>query len=278
MSTARAAERWRDALGRWAIPEEILAAAPESPWGFPVELFASRAEAAADPSREPTPTVRRALEALPPGGSVLDVGSGAGAASIPLARQAGRIVAVDTSEEMLAAFGERARAAGVAFEAIQGRWPDAAGDAPVADVVVCSHVFYNAPDLDAFVRALTDHARRRVVVELTPQHPAADMNPLWLRFHGLERPTGPTADDAVDVVRETVGVEPGREDRTAPAGGSLPREAMVAWIRRRLCLTADRDPEVEAAIADSLVDRDGSVTFGPRGVVTLWWPGAAPKR
>ena len=34
-----ALERWREQLDGWAIPAEILAAAPESPWGFPVGLF-----------------------------------------------------------------------------------------------------------------------------------------------------------------------------------------------------------------------------------------------
>jgi hypothetical protein len=41
-----AAEHWRDELRRWAIPPQIIAAAPESPWGFPTELFARRAELA----------------------------------------------------------------------------------------------------------------------------------------------------------------------------------------------------------------------------------------
>jgi hypothetical protein len=182
---------------------------------------------------------------------------------------------VDTSEEMLAAFAERASEAGVGFDAVLGRWPDVAGEVPVADVVVCNHVFYNAPDLAPFVRALTDHAKRRVVVELTPRHPTSDLNPLWLRFHGLVRPTEPTAGDAAAVVKDATGAPPSRDDWTEPPGGSLPREQMVAWIRRRLCLPASMDPEVEAAIAGDLVERDGRVTFGPRPVVTLWWPGQA---
>ena len=80
------AERWSEALAGWAIPEEILAVAPESPWGFPTEVFVTAArEALVAP---PTPTHRRALEALPLGGVVLDVGAGAGAASLPLTPRA----------------------------------------------------------------------------------------------------------------------------------------------------------------------------------------------
>ena len=268
----RAADRWREALGRWAIPPEILEAAPESPWTFPVELFASRTDAAVE---RPTPSNARALEALPEGGSVLDVGCGAGAASIPLAGWASRLTGVDTSDGMLEEFARRASAAGVAFEAVSGRWPDVASRLEPVDVVVCNHVFYNAPDLDPFVRALTSHARARVVVELTPDHPTSNMNPLWMRFHGLDRPTEPTVDDAMAVVEEATGARPAREDWTSPPSGGFARtEDLVAWIRRRLCLPASRDPEVAEALAPSIVEHDGLASFDSRDVVTLWWPGA----
>src|SRR3989442_8618469 len=101
-----AAERWREALASWAIPEEILARAPESPWGFPVELFASRAQAG---PRNLAPSNRRALEALPEGGSALDVGCGAGAASLALVPKARRLIGVDSSAGMLEAFLDKAR-------------------------------------------------------------------------------------------------------------------------------------------------------------------------
>src|SRR5207248_8317418 len=51
-----AAARWRADLESWAIPEEILDAAPETPWGCPVDLFARRA----DSHRRPTPSDVRA--------------------------------------------------------------------------------------------------------------------------------------------------------------------------------------------------------------------------
>jgi SAM-dependent methyltransferase len=267
-------ERWREALAGWAIPDRILSAAPESPWVFPVELFASRADAAPGGL---TPSNRRALEVLPEGGSVLDVGCGAGAASLPLAGRAGTLIGVDSSREMLDAFAERAERAGVAFDAVQGRWPDEAGRVPIADVVVCHHVAYNAPDLDGFAGRLTDHARRRVVFELTPTHPTANLSPLWVRFHGLDRPDRPTADDAVDVLTEA-GLDAGREDWEAPPTGGFARRAdLVAWIRRRLCLTPERDPEIDEALADQVDERDGLFGFGPRHLVTLWWPGSAPN-
>jgi SAM-dependent methyltransferase len=269
-----AAERWRDDLASWAIPQEILDAAPESPWGFPVDLFANRA----DRPRRPTASDRRATEALPEGGSVLDVGCGAGASSLPLAGRAGRLSGVDGSEGMLEAFRERVEASGIECTTVQGTWPDVADAAPIADVVVCHHVVYNVAEPAPFVRALSAHATHRVVLELTRAHPLSNLNDLWIRFHGLERPTRPTADDFAAVLEE-LDLSPGREEwePTDWSGGFTRREDLVAFIRKRLCLTADRDPEVWEAIAGNVVQRDGTIGLLPRPIVTLWWEGSAGR-
>jgi SAM-dependent methyltransferase len=262
--------RWRRQLEGWAIPDEILRAAPESPWGFPVELFRRRAEAG---STE-TPSRRRAVEALPRGGSVLDVGAGAGAASFALVPQVGRIVAVDESAEMLSELGSLASARGIRAETVHGRWPDVADRVETADVVVCHHVLYNVPDLVEFAAALSAHARHRVVVEITGSHPLTATSDLWRLFHGLDRPDGPTAADAEDVLRQG-GVEARREGfrPSGPSGGFERRADAVAFVGRRLCLPADRDPEVEAALGDRLVERDGlwHLFHADRQLVTLWW-------
>jgi SAM-dependent methyltransferase len=270
-----AADRWREELLAWAIPDEILSAAPESPYGFPAESFRRRAEHAVE--RDPTPTTLRALEVLPDGGTVLDVGAGSGATSLPLGSRASRVVGVDGSEGMLASFAAGAAAEGVAFTAVHGAWPEVAPDVEPEDVVVCGHVFYNVQDLPPFVRALTEHARRRVVVELTGRHPWAWMNDLWMRFHRLDRPPGPTADDAEAVLRE-LGLDPERQDRVdAGSGGFERREDAIALVRRRLCLPAARDAEIAEALGDRLVERDGLWSAGPatQQVTTMWWAGSA---
>src|SRR5882762_9600464 len=115
------ARQWRQDLGSWAIPPEILANAPEQPWGCPTGLFARAAEeAVAAGDGPPSPSRRRALEALPAGGSVLDVGAGGGAASLPLCPPGGAVTAVDQSPGMLAAFAALAEQRGVEHREVEG--------------------------------------------------------------------------------------------------------------------------------------------------------------
>jgi SAM-dependent methyltransferase len=263
-----AAERWRAALEAWAIPEAILAQAPENPWRLPVEPFLAVADAPLSISH------RRALEALPEDGRVIDVGAGGGAMSRPLAAAGAHVVAVDTAEEMLAASG--------AATTVLGRWPEVAPVAGVADVVVCGHVLYNCPDLAPFVRALGTGARRRVVVEITELHPRVSVEEqvLWRHFWQIERPRGPGWEDAVAVLRE-VGVEPTVERWERHRGFAFrSRDDLVAGFRRRLCLTADRDREVLEVLGPWLVHEDGRWIVGgrPRGLVTLWWDTGSQER
>jgi SAM-dependent methyltransferase len=266
--TGPSARRWRAELEAWAIPEEILSAVVDSPWTTPTGVFARRADTAVEAPAGAS--YRRAREALTADATVLDVGSGAGAASLPLRRP---IVAVDGNAEMLAALEERAARLELPVRTIQGRWPDVAPRTPAADVVVCHHVAYNAPDLDAFALALTDHARRRVVLELTPYHPMSPLNPLWTLLHGLDRPTGPTAADAHDVLRES-GIEAVMESSPRPPRTPYPSlDEMVTVTRRRLCLPPGRDAELRAALVELGVDpaapRD--LPGGNDDLVTLWW-------
>jgi SAM-dependent methyltransferase len=264
--TLVSARRWRDDLESWAIPPEILAAAPETPWGCPTGLFARAAEeAVAARDAAPTPSRRRALETLPEGGSVLDVGAGGGAASLALCPPAEKVTAVDQSAGMLGAFAELAEKLGVEHGEVVGPWPDVAGDVPPADVVVCHHVLYNVGDLVPFVTALTNSARRRVVVEITASHPQALLNPLWEHFHRVTRPTRPTAEDAAAVLRD-LGLEVGVEQfESSPRWRDHQHDELIAFTRRRLCLPPERDPEVAALVPPAM----------PRPHVTLWWPGGA---
>jgi SAM-dependent methyltransferase len=264
--TTSAAERWRSLLAARAIPPSILEAAPASPYGFPVDVFSHIADDALAAPLDPS--ARRAGEALPDGGELLDVGCGAGTASLPLAPNAARVTGVDESSDLLDAFARRARRLGVAHAEITGRWPDVAGDVPPADVAVCRHVAYNVPDLGPFLVRLTDHARRRVVLHLSVEHPLAWMAPYWKRLHGTVVAPGPTLGDAVAVAAEA-GIDVETETWDEPfTGATHTGHEPIEFLRRRLCLAADRDDDLRAAF-----DELGMPAARP--VATVWWPGTA---
>jgi SAM-dependent methyltransferase len=268
-------DAWRGDLAAWAIPEHISAAVTESPWVLPRQVFARRADRlAGTPSGA---SYDLAWAALDPPGSVLDVGAGAGAASLPLLARATALTAVDGDAAMLALLAERATAQGVSVRCVHGSWPDAAPQVPAADVVTCHHVLYNVPGLAPFVTALTAHARRLVVTEMTATHPLVTLNELWLRFHGLRRPDGPTATDVLRIL-VAMGLRPGYRRWRRPGGvdyASL--EELTDVTRRRLCLPPERAGQVADALVEAGVDPGRPVDLGSSGrdVVTIWWTGGA---
>jgi len=268
-------QHWSDELAAWAIPDYIMAATPDSPWVLPGQVFARRADRlSAEPSG---PSFEHAWAALVPPGSVLDVGSGPGAACLPLLPRATEVTAVDADERMLALLAERTTAQGVAARRVHGRWPDVARRAPVADVVTCHHVLYNVPDLAPFVAELTGHARRLVVAEVTATHPLTSLNRLWLDFHGLQRPDGPTADDLLAILR-ALDLRPQFRRWSRPSAPDYASFAeLVDVTRRRLCLAQDRANDVADALLRAGIDPASPRDLGSSGrdVLTVWWKGGA---
>jgi len=164
---------------------------------------------------------------------------------------------------MLDVFAEGAERNGVRHSEIIGRWPDVAPTTPEADVVVCHHVLYNVGDLAPFLIELTGHAERRVVIELTDRHPQSDLSPLWKAFHGIDRPTGPTATDAANVAR-ALGYDTNIDRfQHHSLWHDWPRPERVAFARRRLCVGLEYDAEIGSYLDD--------VEQVPQEVVTLWW-------
>jgi SAM-dependent methyltransferase len=268
-------DRWRSDLTAWAIPEHITAAVADSPWVLPRAVFARRADrVSAAPSG---PSFERAFAALEPPGSVLDVGSGAGAACLPLLPRCTELTAVDSEPDMLDLLAKRAAASEVPLRLVAGRWPDVAAQAGIADVVTCHHVTYNAPDIEPFIAALTAAARRIVVVEMTASHPLAMLNVLWLRFHGLVRPERPTADDVLAILA-AMGISVDSQRWQRPGGRDYESfSELIEVTRRRLCLPPDRAGEVADALTGLGVDPERPIDLGSSGrdVVTMWWAGQA---
>lgn len=262
--SVRPGDRWREALAARAVPQAILDNAPEPKTQLEPEMFRWRPEE--DAKHPARPSRRRALDALPDGGSALDVGVGGGASSLGLAPTVATITGVDASQGMLDLFEVSARDAGVATRAVLGSWPDIADEVGPADVVICHHALYGAAEIEDFLLALTSHARHRVVVEVSAQLPLARLDPLWEAFHGTQRPDCRVADE-VCAVLAALGLAVEREDVALPARSANVSPEMVSFLRRRLYVGSDRDPDIEAYLK--------ALQPQPQTVVALWWPGAA---
>ena len=252
-----AGEKWKRDLESWGIPQEIIDQAPESPWIHPPVLFQIPQQI------ELTPSHQKAFEALPVGGSILDIGCGGGIAAFAMGSKAGRVIGVDHQPEMLEMFTENAKARNVDSIVHDGFWPSVAKDVEIADVVVSHHVVYNVPDIVPFIEALNSHARKRVVIEMPQQHPRASSNSAWKHFWNLDRPTAPTPQDLVNVLKEL-----GINAHLLLWDGKLPLEQdlddAVKFMRIRMCLPASKDADVRIFMEENPPSEI-------RPLATIWW-------
>ena len=148
-------------------------------------------------------------------GTVLDVGAGAGRRQPPAAPLITRLTAVDTNAAMLEAFATGPRAAGLAAHTVRGRWPDVADrDRRGRRRGLPPRVLQRARPRR--VRPRADRPRPPPGRGRADRAPPAASRSIHCgtQLHGLDRPTGPTADDAVAVLRR--GGYPGR-NRAQPA-------------------------------------------------------------
>jgi len=253
----KASEKWMHDLESWGIPQEIIDQAPESPWIHPPVLFQIPKQI------ELTPSHQKAFDALPVDGTILDIGCGGGIAAFAMGSKAGKVIGVDHQPEMLEMFTENAKARNIESKVHDGFWPVIAADVEVADVVTSHHVVYNVPEIVPFIEALNSHARKRVVIEMPQQHPRASSNSAWKYFWNLDRPTAPTPQDLINVLKEL-----GINAHLLLWEGKLPVEQdldeAVRFMRIRMCLPAAKDTDVRKFMQENPPSEI-------RPLATIWW-------
>lgn len=252
-----AAERWKSDLALWAIPQEILDQAIEKPWIHPPALF-EIPEVIQDSLSH-----QRAREAMPVGGTVLDIGCGGGVASFAITPPASQVIGVDEQEAMLDLYAKNAAKYGVQSETVLGQWPAVADVTPVADVVTVHHVLFNVGDIAPFLRELHSHARKRVVIEVPVVHPMTNMSDGWKHFWNLIRPSVPHAGDVINILEE-MGIHANIEYFESEILLDKKVDGANGFIRRRLCLPEERQGEIDAFLeANPRPDR--------RQLAVIWW-------
>ena len=233
--------------------------------------FAQATTAAGDPFIE---CLRRHLR---PEDTVLDVGAGTGRHSVALAGHARQVTALDPSPAMLRFLREDVASQGLSnVEVIEGSWPDAAAQAPPADVVVSAHVLYAIDDVAQFLRALDGHARRLCFLHLRARQPWFDQVGIWEALHGEPRRPQPTHIDVVNVLHqlgcfanvevawvETVHAFDGLDDAVERLAESVAVGEDAERLRRLRATLAERLEPLD----------DGRVAFPERRypLATVWW-------
>lgn len=267
MSTA---ERWRRQLEAWALPAHLLAAVDDSPYRWTKHVWKGKGQRGLD-ADSGTPTTAIVQGLAGEAGSVLDIGAGTGRSSFPLVLGGHPVTMVEPNPTMHSALRELVNDQTVAI--VEGRWPDVANQIETHQVVMSAHVVYDVADVVPFLKAMEDKAAAGVVIEMTPDHPWAHLRELYLEFHQLERPTGPTTEDLVSVVGEL-----GRElelERWSRRSDMVyeSTDEIVEITARRLALPSSRWPELAARLAPRIVGGPGDYQLGSleREITTLWW-------
>lgn len=255
MSTS--AEAWANNLASWGIPNEILDQAPQSPWIHPPALFTLPSEILETVSH------RVARDAMPEGGTVLDIGCGGGIAAFAIAPPASQVLGVDHQQEMLDMFATSANDKGLLHQEFLGDWPQVADQTPIADVVTCHHVVYNVADIVPFLSAMSSHARHRVVIEMPQEHPLATMRSAWKEFWNLDRPTAPTPKELVNVLSD-MGISANLELSEGTSPRTMEPDDAVRFMRIRLCLPEERDADIRKFLEQNPQDTN-------RKLATIWW-------
>jgi SAM-dependent methyltransferase len=248
---------WHEKLESWAIPPEIIDLAPESPWIHPAVLFQ------VPEVIELTPSHKKAREALPENGSILDIGCGGGIAAFAMGAKAGRVIGVDHQSQMLEMFTENAKSRNIESTVHEGFWPEIAGEVEAADVVVAHHVVYNVLDIVPFLAEMNAHASKRVVIEMPQHHPLSNLNHAWKHFWNLDRPIKPTPKDLLNVLDE-MGISAHLDLWSGDMRMERDFEQTVEFTRIRLCLPASRDGEVRDFLTAQTQQQK-------RDLATIWW-------
>jgi SAM-dependent methyltransferase len=228
---------------------------------------------------------RRVIEALEPvlAGcrSVLDVGAGVGALTVPLARRVERVTALEPSEPMRQALHANLAAGGLTnVSCVAGGW----GEAPIPahDLVLVANVAPIFDELDKFIAEATPLASRAIALmqNVGPGSEKFYLGELYPLLLG--RPYPARRDYLATVTRlhargVLANVRILEYDFDQPFA-SIP-EATAFWVARLRLAEPEAVQKLERFLAARL-QPDGGGVLAPmrRRSAVLWWPTAPPTR
>jgi len=124
-------------------------------------------------ARSAPQVVQRVLELVPPGATVLEIGAGTGEFTLPVARRAGPVTALDLSPDMLEALREKAGRAGVENVTLVGADWEEADLAPHAVVLAANSLYRLREPRQALEKILRCAGNRGILVRSVGANPPA---------------------------------------------------------------------------------------------------------
>ena len=228
----------------------------------------------ADPRRTDEPALDQLLALVEPGETWLDIGAGGGRYALPLRLKAGRVIALDPSEGMLAVLRDGMATYGIEnIDVVESRWP--AANPPVADVAMIAHVGYDIEAIGPFIDAMEAAARRLCVAVLLDRPPASAFFRFFEAAHGEPRVALPAVPEFLQLLLARGRLfEISLSERSGPAFSAV--EDVLRMARRQSWTEAgsEKDRRLEAAVAAAVAEREAGIAPAPvRVAVVSWAPG-----
>jgi SAM-dependent methyltransferase len=220
----------------------------------------------------PDPLLDFVLEKLTGEQSFLDIGAGNGRWTIPAAKIARNVTAIEPSRSMLEMLHENIAKAGLNnVRIIQGRWEET--DIERHDIVSCTHAIYETKDFAAFIRKMEGHARERcyLVLRLPPYDGIT--GELFRKIHGhpYDSPNAHLAYNAL----YSMGIYPNilvEEDMHNWRDDTFDEAFSRAKRHLNVGVTDEYDDVIRETLTQRLTLHDG-VYMWPDGMraVLFWW-------
>ena len=159
-----------------------------------------------NPHREPEPLLAAALEYVQPEDEILEVGGGAGRMGLPLVLRGHSLLNVEPSAAMRRQFEICIGEHGIAnARALASRWPTP--EPLSADLVLTVDVTYFISEIEPFLRAMDEAARRRVMILTWTVPPPNVSTELFRLMFGVDQAPSPGFVDLLPVLWE-MGIVP----------------------------------------------------------------------
>ena len=199
-------------------------------------------------------------EALPADARVLEIGSGTGAFTLPLARAAGEVLAIEPSQHMREYLDGNLQAAGFSNitllpERIEESLPEIQSRGPF-QLIFASFSLYNILDIDLVIGNLLPLTQHLTIL-LGTGAPSIWSQDLYRQFSGEERVIPPQLDLLYPVLLE-MGLYADVRILNANQNYLYPSEqALIDWWMERLKLAPSRRRELQDALRPLISKQDG---------------------